>query len=291
MIFVHPVRDPNRRFGTRLRRIVSNGARKSLGQNFLLDKNIITNIINSLSLSSDDVILEIGPGHGEITKALVGKACLAGRQAKKVFACEIDKRLALGLEKELSEYPNVEIINLDFLKLDLKNIFDKAQKKIKIFGNLPYYISSPIITHLFQNKEYIDSAYLTLQKEFVRRIISTTDSSAKGAFTFFVQYHSRPSLIFDISKNCFRPIPKVDSSFIKLEMKKSALDKDDEELFFKIIRRAFCQRRKSLKNSLKTLFSKEILLDESIFNFGLRPEQLSEDDFINLVKIYNTNKI
>ncbi|MEW5758124.1 MAG: 16S rRNA (adenine(1518)-N(6)/adenine(1519)-N(6))-dimethyltransferase RsmA [Candidatus Omnitrophota bacterium] len=254
-------------------------AKKRLGQNFLIDKNIINNIINTLSLTKDDIVLEIGPGHGELTKRIV-------KNVKKLIACEIDKKLVLELEKELSSFGNIEIINLDFLKLDIPRVFPNLSQKIKVVGNLPYYISSPIIAHLLENKKYIDYIFLTLQKEFIRRIIYNDNSSLKGAFSFFVQYHSNPKLIFDISRTCFRPIPKVDSSFIMLAIKESVLKKDDEEIFFKIIRRSFQQRRKTLRNSLKEFFPKEILLTDKEFNFNLRPQALGQKDFIKLTQIY-----
>lgn len=267
-------------------------ALKSFGQNFLIDKNIIKNIINAVDLKNDDIVLEIGPGHGEITKYLVDKA-------KKVIVCEIDKYLTKQLIQCFSGRENIEIINCDFLKLDLKKLFEKdglpageAGSKFKIIGNLPYYISSPIVACLLENKKYIDSAYLMLQKEFVRRIIYSDKlkgpayrQAGKGAFSFFVQYHSKPCLLFDISKKCFRPVPKVDSSFIKLEMKESLLSKGDEELFFKIVRRAFQQRRKSLRNSLKEFFPKDILLNNVVFDFNLRPEALNQGDFFKLVDL------
>ena len=256
-----------------------NRPKKSLGQSFLKDNRIIEKITDSCCLSSGDTVLEIGPGHGELTERLVEKA---GR----VVAVEIDAALCRILEEKFAIFKNLQIICKDFLKFDFDTCFHDFSGKIKVIGNIPYYISSPIIERLLGRADKIDTVFLTVQKEFARRLVSEPGSKEYGSFSLFTQYYTEPKLLFYIKKGSFKPAPKVDSAFIRLRIRQEpAVKLDNEELFFKIIRAAFSQRRKKITNGLKGIVAAQAL--ESFFlrygfNRMVRPENLSLQDFANL---------
>ncbi|MDD4953339.1 MAG: 16S rRNA (adenine(1518)-N(6)/adenine(1519)-N(6))-dimethyltransferase RsmA [Candidatus Omnitrophica bacterium] len=254
--------------------------KKSLGQNFLIDKNIRTKIIDSLSLDGKDAVLEIGAGRGEIT-------VLIAEKAGQVYALEIDSSLCPILKDNLKAFLNIEVINKDILKLDLKRYF--AGKRIRVVGNIPYYISSPILEHLIEHRAVIQDIFITVQKEFARRVVSPPGGKEYGAFSCFVQYYLEPEIVFDIKKNSFSPVPKVDSSLLKLVVRPHpAVNPKDEKLFFKLIRAAFGQRRKTLRNSLSELIPADRLNDffkAQKIDPNTRPEKLSLLDFANLSNI------
>lgn len=254
--------------------------KKRLGQNFLVDQNIQRKIVASCQLGPSDIVLEIGAGRGELTQAIA-------KEVKKVYAVEVDVFLCDILEENLEKHPNVEIIRKDMLKVNLKNILKKSAKKIKVVGNIPYYITSPIIDHLLKFKDKIEVIYLSVQKEFARRMVAQAGSKDFGSFSCFVQYYTCPKIIFSISKTCFWPAPKVDSSFLRLDINKNlSLGLRKEKLLFQVIRKAFNQRRKILKNSLKGLISSERLVDffkKYKINPHIRPEDLTLQDFTNLI--------
>ncbi|MDD2751961.1 MAG: 16S rRNA (adenine(1518)-N(6)/adenine(1519)-N(6))-dimethyltransferase RsmA [Candidatus Omnitrophica bacterium] len=245
--------------------------KKSLGQNFLIDQNIRNKIISACNFSASDIVLEIGPGRGELTQEIA-------KQVKKVYAVEIDPLLCAQLKDKFPDQKKIEIVNQDILKFSFSSI-RRQNKKIKIVGNIPYYISTPVIEYVIKNKKGICAAYLTVQKEFARRLAASGGNKEFGALSCFVQYYLKPEIVFDIKKGSFFPAPKVDSSFLKLEVRKEpAVKVEDEELFFKIIRAAFNQRRKILRNSLA-----KILAEENLGSFKLkRPEELSLEDFAEL---------
>lgn len=252
--------------------------KKRLGQNFLVDKNIRNKIIAACEIKPSDVVLEIGAGKGELTGLIAG-------QAGKVYALEIDRDLLVILKDNLKGYKNIEIINQGILKFNL----DIAAKKIKIIGDIPYYISSPIVEYVIQHRQRINAAFITVQKEFAERLIAEAGSKDYGSLSCFVQYYTRPQRLFLIKKACFSPSPKVDSCLVRLDIRKEPPVKvKDEKQFFKIIRTAFNQRRKTLRNSLKGLVSTE-KLDAFFSGFALdkdrRPEQLSLADFANLANL------
>ncbi|MDD5027448.1 MAG: 16S rRNA (adenine(1518)-N(6)/adenine(1519)-N(6))-dimethyltransferase RsmA, partial [Candidatus Omnitrophica bacterium] len=232
--------------------------KKSLGQNFLIDQNIRNKIIASLDLKKNDVVLEIGSGKGELTQVIA-------QRANKVFGLEIDKRLYNFLTSEFAGTgPNTEIINKDILKLDLTKFLkeNKIKGRIKVFGNIPYYISSPIIEHLLKFRDRIEAIFITVQKEFAARVAALPGGKAYGSFSCFTQYYTCPRIIFNIGRNCFKPAPKVDSSFLELKIRKEpAVCVKDEVLFFKIIRGALNQRRKTLRNSLEGIIPAVVLND------------------------------
>lgn len=254
--------------------------KKRLGQNFLIDKNIQKKIIKGLELKSSETVLEIGSGRGEFTVPIADRI-------KKVYAAEIDPDLYGALEENIKDYPNVVVIKKDILKLRLEKYFSKFSGKLNVFGNIPYYISTPIIEKLLGFRKKINTIYITVQKEFAKRIVAQPGSKIYGSLSCFVQYYTEPKIIFEIKKGSFYPMPKVDSCFLKLTVRReTALSKDKEKILFRIIRAAFNQRRKALRNSLKRVFPKE-KLESYLQNYSIdkntRPEDLTYQDFTNLI--------
>ena len=254
-------------------------AKKRLGQNFLIDKNIQNKIIAAFELKSSDYILEIGSGRGELTK-------LIAPNVSKVYALEIDSWLCEVSRINLKSYSNVEIINKDILKFDITKHLLGFRNRIKVVGNIPYYITSPIIEHLLKTPVILDMVFITVQKEFAKRMVSSSGSKEYGSFSCFVQYYTEPKILFYIKKSCFSPEPKIDSCLLRMNIKhKPILNQKQERLFFKIIRAAFNQRRKTLRNSLKDILPRkqlEIFYSKYNINPNIRPEQLDLKDFINL---------
>jgi len=255
--------------------------KKSLGQNFLIDKNIQKKIICACNLSKEDIVLEIGAGRGDLTVQLA-------LGAKKVYALEIDQRLYPFLHQALDVYDNCQIIKTDILKFNISKFLQDNQikKKIKVIGNIPYYISSPIIEHLIGYRHAISTAFITVQKEFGRRARAPAGSKEYGSFSCFVQYYCACEILFEIKRNSFKPAPNVDSCFLSLEFREKPLVLvQDEGMFFKLIRTAFNQRRKTLRNSLDGLVAQDRLknfLQGAGIDNNVRPEALSLKQFANL---------
>lgn len=253
--------------------------KKSLGQNFLIDKNIRNKIINACGFRSCDTVLEIGSGRGELT-ALIAK------EAGSVIATEIDSELCKLLKSSLGDHPNIEIINRDILKFNLGIHSGIKGKKIKVVGNIPYYISSPIIEHLLKFKDKIETIFITVQKEFGKRVNAKPGSKDYGSFSCFVQYYASSKILFIIKKNSFYPAPKVDSCFLRLDiLDKISYPVKDEKYFFSLIRAAFNKRRKTLKNSLCGFVTRqklELFFSSYKINPNIRPDDLSLSDFANL---------
>jgi 16S rRNA (adenine1518-N6/adenine1519-N6)-dimethyltransferase len=259
--------------------------KKRFGQNFLIEKNIVLKILKAISLTKEDIVLEIGSGKGILTKGLVS-------QVKKVIAVELDTSLFIGLKIELKDSKNIELVNKDILELDLEALLKslRINQKITIVGNIPYNITSPILEFIFKNIKLVNNAFLMVQREFAERLVAELNTKDYSSLTCFTQFHSNPVLLFPVKRTCFRPEPKVDSYFIKIEPKKADywsgdLEPKDKALLFKIIRAAFCQRRKSISNSLSKLLDKQRLnkaLSELKINSSLRAENLSIGDFIRI---------
>lgn len=253
--------------------------KKSLGQHFLIDKNIQTKIIDSCQLDCDDIILEIGSGRGELTWLMVDKV-------KKLYSLEIDHNLYSILRKKAKDFKNIKVIHKDILKFNLNRYFSRGTKKIKVVGNVPYYISTPIIEHLLKYKNKISSIFMTVQKEFAQRIVSHPGSKEYGSLSCFLQYYTEPRVMFYIKKNSFYPSPKIDSALLKLTIRPTPLNKpNNEKLLFRLIRAAFSKRRKTLRNSLEGVIPPrklETFFDEYSINKDTRPEDLGIIDFINL---------
>ncbi|MFH0791306.1 MAG: 16S rRNA (adenine(1518)-N(6)/adenine(1519)-N(6))-dimethyltransferase RsmA [Candidatus Omnitrophota bacterium] len=263
--------------------------KKSLGQNFLADKNIQRKIILTCGLNRGDIILEIGAGRGELT-------LLIAQDARQVYALEIDWRLADILKDNLRDYSSVKIICQDILKFDLNSLFLEKEFdcRLKVIGNIPYYITTPIIEYLLRYRDKIDVIFLTVQKELAERITAVYGSKRYSAFSCFLQYYTLPETLFTIKNNCFRPVPKVDSCFLKLKIReKPAVEVKNEVLLFTIIRAAFNQRRKILRNSLEGIIPQDKLekfFTEFKISSNIRPEQLRLQDFAGLADILSRDR-
>ena len=266
---------------------------KKFGQNFLIDSNVLESIIRGAEITKDDFVLEIGPGIETMTQYL----CEAARQ---VVAVEIDKMLIPILEDTLSEYDNVEVINQDVLKVDIKSLAEEKNngKPIKVVANLPYYITTPIIMGLFESGVPIDSITIMVQKEVADRMQTGPGSKDYGALSLAVQYYATAKVILNVSATCFMPRPNVDSAVIKLTRhKEPTVNVADEKLMFKIIRASFNQRRKTLVNGLKNSpelsFSKEQIV-KAIEKIGkpetIRGEALTLEEFAELANAFTELK-
>lgn len=258
--------------------------KKSLGQNFLVDPRVRSRIIQSCSFDDSDVAVEIGPGRGALTAEIA-------RRVKEVHAIELDRALSQRLAQELACERSARIIQGDILRFDLAALARKSGSTLKIVGNIPYNISTPIIERLIENREYISSAYLMVQKEFGMRVTAKEGSKIYGALSCFVQYYFAAQVLFRVSKNCFSPAPKVDSLFLRLEPRKEpAVKVNDAGWLFTLIRQSFCHRRKTLKNCLKNHVSAQELagfFKRYRIREDARPEMLSLQDFANLANLKN----
>ena len=258
---------------------------KALGQNFLIDGNILKNISKAGEITKEDLILEIGPGIGTLTEELA-------LNAKKVVAVELDKNLLPILGETLKAYDNIEVVHGDILKLDLKELIDNKLEggPIKVVANLPYYITTPIIGKLLEEDFNIHSIIIMVQKEVADRIVATPNSKEYGALSLFINFYSHPQIILKVPKTVFMPQPRVDSAVVKLNIKDELPDVD-RDLFFKVVKSAFNKRRKTLLNSLssgKLGLEKEIIknvLKEADIPFNIRAENLNIEDFIKISKI------
>ncbi|MBF1051035.1 MAG: 16S rRNA (adenine(1518)-N(6)/adenine(1519)-N(6))-dimethyltransferase RsmA [Peptostreptococcaceae bacterium] len=261
---------------------------KSLGQNFLINESILDEIVESADISDDDVVLEIGTGIGTLTS----KLC---ERAKKVIAVEIDKNLLPILQETLSDFDNITIINKDILKIDINEELTNLgiNQKIKVVANLPYYITTPIIMKILEEKVNVDCMVLMLQKEVANRINATTSTKDYGSLSIAVQYYCDTDIVCKVPKNSFIPEPNVDSLVIKLSVnEKRKVDIQDEDLFFKIVRGSFSKRRKTILNSLagyENLVDKEKIekiLEKANIDTKRRGETLSIYEFAILTKAY-----
>lgn len=260
--------------------------KKKFGQNFLTDKGILDCIVSGANITKDDVVLEIGPGIGTLTQLLAEKA-------GKVIAVEIDKDLIHILSNEtLKEFDNVEIINNDIMKMNLKELANEKGngKKLKVVANLPYYITTPIIMMLLESGAPIESITIMIQKEVAERLASTNLDKEYGAITVAVQYHSEVKIVCEVSREYFVPSPNVDSAVVNMKiLEDKRLEVKNEQLFFKLVKVAFGQRRKTLLNCIMNqtnLFrNKEEVID--VFEklgiaHDIRGEKLSIEQFRDL---------
>jgi len=255
--------------------------RKRWGQNFLVDHNIARKIISCAELSPKDIVLEIGAGKGILTAKIVP-------YVKRVIAVEIDKKLCNFLREGLKNYKNVEIIEGDFLKLDIARYLDLGSRSsVKVIANLPYYITSPIIMKLLNMKGWSEATFM-LQKEVGERIMASPGGKDYGALSIIVQYYCDVEKQFNVSRNVFRPQPDVDSIVIKLKLlERPRIKIKDEKLFFEIVHGAFSQRRKKLSNSISNVLKiDKHLLEEFLERLNISParraETLSIDEFATI---------
>ena len=253
---------------------------RSLGQNFLTNKEVIDGIVEGADITKEDLVIEIGPGIGVLTAA-------AAEKAGKVIAIEIDTNLVTILGDTLAEFDNVKVINENVLKLNLAKIIEEEAgyyKAVKVIGNLPYYITTAIIMKLLEEKLPVESITIMMQKEVADRIKSSPGSRIYGAISVAVQYYCRVNIVEDVPKEYFMPMPKVDSAVLRLDVRKEApVNLLDEKMFFRCIKAGFSQRRKTLLNSLTgTGFGKGVI-SKCLVNAGIdgkrRAETLSLSDF------------
>ena len=265
-------------------------ANKSYGQNFLIDQTIIDNILEKAEVNKEDLIIEIGPGLGNLTSPLL-------ENAGKVICIELDPKMVSILTDRFSLYENFELINEDVLKVDLnKLIEDNNQfKTAKVVANLPYYITTPIIMKLLEDKLNLESITVMVQKEVADRLTDKPGGKEVGAITYSINYYTNPETIIDVPRDSFIPAPNVDSAVIKLDvLKEPKVKVSDEKLFFKIIKFSFLQKRKTLMNSLSNsgLIPKDYLeevLNELGIDLRVRAEQLTLEDFANITDYIKNN--
>lgn len=248
----------------------STSPKKSLGQNYLIDENVSKNIVDTFDIKAGDNILEIGPGKGALTKFILEKT-------SNLAVVELDRNNCLILKEK---FPGLNIINRDFLKLDLIDFTDPSTGKLRIIGNIPYNITSPIIFKLLDNRSIIKDAQLMIQEEVARRITSPPNSKEYGIPSVLVNIFCSTKMLFKVSSGCFYPKPKVDSRIIYFDFSVSIEERIKDLGFFrKLVKASFGTRRKTLRNCLKKM---DVDLTKSELDFGRRAETLSIDEFITL---------
>ena len=270
-------------------------ANKSLGQNFLINSEVVEKIVNCSEITNEDMVIEIGPGLGTLTKYLLDKA-------GKVLCVELDSKMINILEDRFSIYDNFEIINADVLKLNLNDIISENKKQgkiknVKVVANLPYYITTPIIMKLLEEKLDIKSITVMIQKEVADRLIETPGGKNTGAITYTVYYYCDSEKIMEVPNSSFIPEPEVTSEVIKLNLRDNpAVDIDNPKVMFMIIKSAFMQRRKTLLNALtntNVFFNKEEgleILKQLNLNENVRAEELSIKDFADIAGVITEKK-
>jgi len=258
--------------------------KKRLGQHFLIDQNILNKIIRTAQIEKEDVVLEIGPGLGEMTIGL-------SKKAKKVIAIEIDPKLVEILKKKVMGYPNVEVVKGDILKFDFDKLLSQEKNPVKVVANLPYQISTPLLFRFIELRHLFSTLTLMLQKEVGERMVAPPGGKEYGPLSIFVQLVSDPTIRFFVKPPAFFPPPKVESAVIHMAWKENPMvEVKDEEWFKKIVRGCFSYRRKTLINALKhTDLSlppdMELRIKEIGIDHRRRPETLSIQEFVNLAEI------
>ena len=265
-------------------------ANKSLGQNFLISEDVVNKILDCSEITKEDLVIEIGPGLGTLTKYLLEKA-------GKVICIELDRKMIKILLERFHLYKNFDLLNQDVLQVDLKKLIEYEKKnnpikKVKVVANLPYYITTPIIMKLLEEELELESITVMVQKEVANRLIAIPGDKETGAITYSVYYYAEAEGIVDVPNNSFIPEPEVTSKVIKLKIRKNSPVKvEKKEILFRIIKCAFMQRRKTLLNALvnaKIFESKETgeeILRKLNLNLTVRPENLSLQDYANITKL------
>ena len=266
-------------------------ANKNYGQNFLIDDNTVNNIVEYANITKDDLVIEIGPGLGTLTLPLL-------ENAGKVICVELDPKMITILKDRFSLFDNFELLNNDILKVNLHELISQNSnyKKVKVVANLPYYITTPIIMKLLEDKLELTSITVMVQKEVAERLTESPGEKETGAITYSINYYTNPKLILNVPKESFIPSPKVDSAVIHLDvLKEPKVLVHDETLFFQIIKYAFLQKRKTLINSLANsglankIFLEKMLNDLQI-NLKVRAEQLTLEDFAKISDYFFKNQ-
>ena len=260
-------------------------ANKNLGQNFLIDESVIIDACDSANINKEDLVIEIGPGLGTLTKYII-------ERAGKVICVELDERMIDILKERFFLYENFEIINEDILKVDLHKLIKEEKngniKNVKIVANLPYYITTPIIMKLLEERLDLQSITVMVQKEVAERLIAVPGEKFTGAITYSVYYYADSENVRIVDKSSFIPEPSVESEVINLKIRENPpVNVNNEELFFKLIKIAFMQRRKTLVNSLSNsgfIEKNKIIeiLKQLNINENIRAEKLSIQDFANI---------
>ncbi|WP_029487805.1 16S rRNA (adenine(1518)-N(6)/adenine(1519)-N(6))-dimethyltransferase RsmA [Candidatus Epulonipiscium viviparus] len=251
--------------------------KKKYGQNFLIDEHVLTKIISAANISKNDCVLEIGPGIGSVTQELL-------EHAQEVIAVEIDKELIPILNNQFGSYDNFALINEDFLKLDLKEVL-KGKTNIKVVANLPYYITTPIIMALLESELPFINITVMVQKEVADRITALPGTKEYGSISASIAYYAKVRLVANVPMHSFLPRPTVNSAVIELELYRNPpVDLKNKEVFFKVIRAAFSQRRKTILNTLSNNFNidkKQLknLLEVADIAENVRGETLGTSEF------------
>jgi 16S rRNA (adenine1518-N6/adenine1519-N6)-dimethyltransferase len=261
--------------------------RKGWGQHFLIDRNILNKVVRTAKVGKEDIVLEVGPGLGEMTIALA-------RQAKRVIAIEIDPKLVEILKKKMAPYPNVEVIKRDILKVDFYHFLYQEGQQIKVVANLPYQISTPLLSRFIESRNVFFTLTLMLQKEVAERMVALPGEKEYGPLSIFVQMVSDLSISFFIKPSAFFPPPKVDSAVVHMVWKeKSMIELGDEKWFKRVVKGCFSYRRKTLINALKhsgLSLPRDIV--ERMERIGIdpqrRPETLKLQEFARLTEALNT---
>jgi 16S rRNA (adenine1518-N6/adenine1519-N6)-dimethyltransferase len=264
---------------------------KKLGQNFLIEEKILDKIVETADISGEDLVIEIGPGLGVLTS----KIC---QKAGKVVAVELDRRFINILSDVLSEYNNYEIIHADVLKLDLEALIKEHKSnfsRVLVVANLPYYITTPVVMKLLEDKLGLDSIVVMVQKEVAQRMTAKPGSKDYGALTLAVNYYSNANMAFDVPSKCFIPAPEVTSSVVRIALDdKKSLNIDHPNMFFRIIKAAFAQRRKTLENGLANSgffrFNKQ-QINEMLQSLEIDPtrraETLSLEEYAKIANMFS----
>lgn len=263
-------------------------ANKKLGQNFLIDYNVINQIIDKSNIQKDDLVIEIGPGLGTLTAKLL-------EHAGKVIAIELDDRMIKILNDRFKLYDNFSLLHEDILKVNLKELISKSKEElsnVKIVANLPYYITTPIIMKLLEDNLDIVSITVMVQKEVADRITARPGDKLSGAITYSVDYYAQAKNLMFVSKECFLPSPEVDSEVIYLKIReKPQIQVKNKDLFFKVIKASFMQRRKTLLNGLTNsgiVKNKEMakkIIEEMNLSVDIRGEKLTTQQFAELTDL------
>lgn len=263
-------------------------ANKNLGQNFLIDDEAVAGIVDAAEISKDDLVIEIGPGLGTLTKELLEKA-------GKVICIELDKRMIEILEDRFSMYENFKVLNDDVLKVNLKKLITEEKiKNTKIVANLPYYITTPIIMKLLEDRLDIETITVMIQKEVADRLVTKPGTGDTGAITYAIHYYTEPKRVLEVPNTAFIPEPKVNSTVINLRiLKEPKVEISNEQQFFDTIKTAFMQKRKTLVNALAnsnkygTKEQIEDILQELKIDSKIRPEKLSLEQFAQIAEAIN----
>jgi len=252
---------------------IHNKPKKRFGQNFLQDENILNKIVKEINPQQEDTIIEIGPGYGALTKKLISAT-------KNLTAVEIDNDLAKNLNEKFSQ---LRLINEDFLEISLSELASK-EEKVRIVGNIPYNITSPILFKLIKNNALVKDAVFMVQLEVAKRMTANKGTKDYAILAVVLKYFTDTQLCFKISPNVFYPKPKVSSALVHIHFKKSEEPEEEQKLFIKIVKAAFGNRRKTLKNSFSNSIFHEIDFSNSGIDLSLRAENLDVDDFLKLAK-------